>query len=281
MTQYLIFFLLLVVVLTVVVTQQSGVIEKMQPISLTIPPNISKPKEACVINLKRRRDRLKIFNGKLKKALKYDILDAVDGKELDINTLVNDGMLGAVGLKSIIDTNRGRSKKHHYELCTLGAVGCYLSHVKAWEQVVKEGVKYKFIFEDDADVGIPKEVLQQYRENLKHLPRGWHIYNIGQPHTMLETRDVDPFKYPFLKKMLRFCGTHAYIVSQEGARWLLENGQLFPIQQQVDCHMSELATDHGLDVYIHKDVPLIPPISDRSDIQVDGSHFADKERLRF
>ena len=231
-------------------------------------------KNACVINLKRREDRLKKFKAKLK-SLECDVIEAVDGNNLQLDYLVDDGTIGDIALKSIMNTKNGIKKSYHYEVCTMGAVGCYLSHVRAWESITQDNMPYRIIFEDDADVRVTQTWANLVNENIKQLPSDWHVYLIGQPHTFLKTEDTDE---PNLKRVLRFCGLHAYIVSKQGAEWLLKNGKLFPIQQQIDSHMSELASDYGLNVYIHKNFPLIPPIADKTDIQVD-SHQATDDRL--
>lgn len=240
------------------------------------------PRNACVINLKRRADRLRKFRSMSKYGQKCDVVEAVDGRRLNIQELLANGTLGHIGWKSILNTMNGIDKKHHYELCTLGAVGCYLSHYNAWKSILNEKLPYRYIFEDDANIKIldDSNYLKQITERIDSLPNDWHIYVIGLPHTMLEFDESVDDDYPKnLKKIKRFCGLHAYVVSYRGAQFLLDQGMLFPIQQQIDSHLSELALDYGLNVYIHTDLPLIPPIQDKTDIQVD-SYMATDDRLK-
>lgn len=237
-------------------------------------------RNACVINLKRRPDRLKKFRNMSRYASQCEVVSAVDGRTLDLQSLLADGTLGYIGWKSIVNTTQGLPKKHHYELCTLGAIGCYLSHYNAWKSILDHKLAYRYIFEDDANITIldNQDYVAMIAEKMQTLPDDWHIYLIGLPHTMLEFEDCDNCD-DNLKKIKRFCGLHAYIVSFKGAKFLLEQGMLFPIQQQIDSHLSELALDYGLNVYIHTDVPLIRPIEDKTDIQVD-SFTATDDRLR-
>lgn len=220
--------------------------------------------KACVINLARRRDRMIEFDKHYSLPVKYDIFDAIDGRDIDPYKLYDDGIVGNAGMQSLINSHHGISKRYHYELGSVGAIGCSLSHIRIWEKMVRNGTKYMFVFEDDAWVmGIS---MDNVLERLNDLPSDWHIYMIGQPHSILEGIPVSDKTH--LYKVTRFCGTHGYIINQEGAKWLLQNGVLFPIQQQIDAHLSELAWDHGLNVYIHLNRPMYGVFSGKSDIQV-------------
>ena len=219
--------------------------------------------KVCVINLARRRDRMIEFNKQYSLPIKYQVEDAVDGKTLNAQDLHKKGLLGVEGVRSINDVRNGVSKKFHYELGTLGAVGCSLSHIRIWTKMVRNSTALMLVFEDDALViGVP---LKSIVARLEDLPSGWHIYMIGQPHTVLEGIPVPDKKN--LYRITRFCGTHAYIINLNAAEWLLNNGKLFPINQQIDSHLSELASDHGLNVYLHMGMPMYGSFGGQSDIQ--------------
>lgn len=220
--------------------------------------------KACVINLARRRDRIIAFRKHYTLPIKYDIMDAVDGQTLDANRLIDQGVLGDAGMKSLLDSKNGISKRYHYELGSIGAIGCSLSHIKIWRKVLQENTKYMMVFEDDARVtGISMDDIIL---RLEDLPEDWHIYMIGQPHSILEGIHV-PSKNQ-LYKLTRFCGTHAYIINSTGARYLIERGNLFPIQQQIDSYLSELGWDYGMNIYMHLNKPMFGTFDRSSDIQV-------------
>lgn len=233
--------------------------------------------KACVINLARRRDRLIEFDKHYTLPIKYEIVDAVDGYTLDPYEMRNQGILGDEGMKSLVNSSKGVPKRFHYELGSLGAIGCYLSHVQIWQNVVKEDIKHMYVFEDDAWVmGIDmKDIITRLAE----LPDDWHIYMIGQPHSILEGIPITSKSSNDLYRLTRFCGTHAYIINNGGAKWLLEKGMLFPIQQQIDSHLSELACDHGLNIYMNLNKPMYGVFSAYSDIQVNSS-MSTWQRLR-
>lgn len=230
---------------------------------------------ACVINLVRRRDRLVDFRKHYTLPLKFQIVDAVDGKTLDEDVLFKNGVLGKDGHESIKNSKNKIQKRYHYELGTVGAVGCSLSHFNVWKKMIDEQIKYMLVFEDDA--WVMNVTLDDIITRLQDLPENWHMYMIGQPHSILEGIPIKGKKN--LYKITRFCGTHAYLINQSGAQWLLEHGKLLPIQQQVDAHLSELCWDHGLNVYIHLHVPLIGAFDQGSDIQV-SSEKATWERYK-
>lgn len=228
---------------------------------------------SCVINLPRRRDRLVNFQKHYTLPIEFNVIDAVDGKELDVENLHKENIIGDLGKKSLDNTNKGIPKDFHYELGTVGAIGCSLSHINVWKTMIEKNVQTMFVFEDDAwVVGVDMNDIMQ---RLEDLPPEWHMYIIGQPHTILEGIPVKEKLY----KVTRFCGTHAYIINLSGVRWLMEHGKLFPIQQQIDAHIGELAFEHGFNVYIHMNMPMISTFGAGSDIQV-ASDRAKFDRLR-
>jgi len=86
------------------------------------------------INLKRRPDKRKNIEDELNKyQLKYNIYDAVDGRLLDIDKMIQN--------KEIVVTDR-KLKNNEY--------GCYLSHINIWKDFLKSNKKYCLVFEDDA-----------------------------------------------------------------------------------------------------------------------------------
>lgn len=214
-----------------------------------------------VINLARRRDRMVKFGANYQLGPQYKILDAVDGKTLNIDDLVVSGKVGSIAVESIRNVESGKGRKHHYEIGTIGAIGCSLSHIKVWQEA-RMNEKPTIVFEDDAIVsGIQ---MKEINNRVNSLPDDWHIYLLGRPHTMYTGIRVGDN----LVKVQRFCGLHAYVINKTGAELLLQKGKLFPINQQVDSHLSELCLDHGLNVYSHTNFPMYFAGDNTTDIQV-------------
>lgn len=228
-----------------------------------------------VINLTRRRDRMVKFSSNYDLENPYEIIDAVDGLSLNIETLQNTKQIGDICIKSIKNVASGKSRKYHYEIGSLGAIGCSFSHMNIWKRCANEA-KNTIIYEDDTHVtGI---TLDEIDERVKSLPDDWHIYLLGRPHTLYETRPV--IGNNKISKVKRFGGTHAYIVSQSGANWLIKNGKLLPIQQQIDSHLSELAIDYGLNIYIHPNDKMYNCGDNTTDIQVIDKGPISSDRLK-
>lgn len=227
-----------------------------------------------VINLARRRDRMVKFGANYDFGMPYKILDAVDGKNLNLDDLVNEGKVGVVGAESIRRVESGQSRKHHYELGSVGAVGCTLSHWNAWNKA-QTSTNNLIVFEDDAVVnGIKVDELDK---RINSLPDDWHVYIIGRPHTMYTALRVNEN----LVKVQRFCGTHAYVVSPKGIDFLLKQGRVLPINQQLDSHMSELCMDHGFNVYAHTNAHMFVIGDNTTDIQVSNQgNPIDDKRLK-
>lgn len=67
----------------------------------------------------------------------YEIVDAVDGKELDLSALGNRLR------QDICAKNYGRKMN-------IGEIGCYLSHYNLWERMVADNISTAIVLEDDA-----------------------------------------------------------------------------------------------------------------------------------
>jgi len=218
---------------------------------------------ACVITMKRRKDRLIEFDKRYQLEVSYTVKDAVDGRELDAKELYSLGIIGTQGFQSIQDVQNHVLRKKHSDLGTIEACGCSLSHIGIWKNIIKNHTKMMLVMEDDALIkGISLSDIQM---RLSELPNDWHIYMIGLPHTIMTCLPV--YSIDNLYKLVRFCGTHAYIINYQGATWLMRNGKLFPINQQIDAHLSELAFDHGLNIYIHLHQPMYKTFGAGSDTQ--------------
>lgn len=96
---------------------------------------------AYVINLARSLDRRAHITAELKKTgLDYKIITAVDGRELDLHdsTLIDSSLLARNSFP-------------------VGTAGCALSHLRAYQKIVADGLEEALVLEDDvtlpADLG--------------------------------------------------------------------------------------------------------------------------------
>ena len=88
-----------------------------------------------VINLKRRPDRKKAIL-EANPEIDFTFIEAVDGKELNIDQLLSEGKIN----KSFFDPSG---------MVTMGVYACALSHKKAWDQALQDGVSNALFLEDD------------------------------------------------------------------------------------------------------------------------------------
>eukprot|EP00929_Paragymnodinium_shiwhaense_P103563 TRINITY_DN67143_c0_g2_i1.p1 TRINITY_DN67143_c0_g2~~TRINITY_DN67143_c0_g2_i1.p1 ORF type:complete len:509 (-),score=114.95 TRINITY_DN67143_c0_g2_i1:120-1577(-) len=126
-----------------------------------------------------------------------------------------------------------------YYFCSPGMVGCFLSHRRIWQRVVDEGQPAAIAFEDDVVIG--PDFHQRLGSILEELPEDWDICLLGAVGCV--TTDVEPIPMKFYGYMCggtraapgksrnisenlfvpyKPLGTHAYMVSQKGAKKLLE-----------------------------------------------------------
>lgn len=209
-----------------------------------------------LINLDRRPDRLERFMNSLDnsdmKDMKVLRMNAVDGSEIDITRVpLSDTAKGE--LKQI-ETTGFRSK--HYQL-TRGAIGCYLSHIKVWKDIVEKGHKNGLVFEDD--VTLPENMYARMMSSMKGVPDDWDVLLFG-----FHCKECENMKT--YRKVDRFILLHTYAISYSGILKMLKTNSLFPITQQIDSYMSELSPDI-LNIYTVKN-PIINQNGSRTDIQM-------------
>lgn len=209
-----------------------------------------------LINLDRRPDRLerfmKTYNASDMKDMSLSKISAIDGSEIDISKIPLSEV--AKGELKQIETTGFRSK--HYQL-TRGAIGCYLSHVKVWRDVIENGDSHALIFEDD--VNVPKDITQRIEQSIKNIPKDWDIVLFG-----FHCKDCENMTN--YRKVNRFILLHCYIISNTAILKILKTQSLFPIQQQIDSYLSELAED-VLNIYTVKN-PIVNQNGSRTDIQM-------------
>lgn len=240
---------------------------------LTIENKIEK---IFLLNLERRKDRLEIFNKTYNLNMPFTIIKAVDGKSLNINDLLQNNLLGNVGKNSIFNIKNNKTRKYHYELTNEGSIGCYLSHINIWKNIKDNNLNNVLIFEDDTKMN--KINLNEINYRLADLPNDWDIYILSNPKLCYYKKHVNKKLF----KVKRFFLTNAYIINQSGIDKIFNSNTLFPINQQIDSYLSELALDYNLNIYVHNDNYKYYKQCDMlgSDIQIDSENILSYERLK-
>jgi GR25 family glycosyltransferase involved in LPS biosynthesis len=118
-----------------------------------------------------------------------------------------------------------------------GAFGCGMSHIKAWETLVKNGDSYSLILEDD--VILHKNFSEKFNKVKSKIPDDFYICYLGchigcnvSKKYELDYSVLSLFSQKFKKRVIKInddvfvpslpLATHAYILSNKGARYLLE-----------------------------------------------------------
>lgn len=166
------------------------------------------------------------------------------------------------------------------DLRTLGAIGCFLSHLSAWQAVVEQGYERALILEDDVH-------FDALREN------AWQVFGGGDPCAGIDWEDVDVVLLGFYDGVGRDghpytpprAGTsfecprdparwrgHAYIVTNRAAALLIS--EALPLAMQVDFYVGTLVLQGQLSCRASQREVIREPTShtgDETDVQEDDT----------
>lgn len=218
-----------------------------------------------VINLKRRPDRLELFE---KRCPFNDVtvIEAFDGKNIkDEGSAIEKDMV----------TRFSRLEP--------GEIGCFISHLRIFNIMRRENLPYALIFEDDAI--FCDNFLDLYSKVMKEFPSDAHILYIGgRFDPEFKMRDSTKISDTIVKHRIennRILGlpdhtdrtTHAYIVSNVFAtKFTGEFYKTLYHSQAIDSYLQAFFIKHGFTMY--NSYPLLchsPMISD-SDIRIHNKY---------
>jgi glycosyl transferase, family 25 len=129
-------------------------------------------------------------------------------------------------------------------LCTTGVVGCALSHMACWRRVVERGLPMALILEDD--VSLVPDFRDTMARALASVPNDWHVLVLGcfACHPVIQNtinffgKRTQMFNNGVVRELRHFGGTHAYLVSQAGAQFLLERAP--KVKYHIDIQMGRI-----------------------------------------
>lgn len=197
--------------------------------------------DVYMINLDRNAERLESFIEQyMQSELRYkqfQRIPAVDGSTLNIKEYVT-----PFAYKEITEIEKTGYRTKHYQL-TRGAIGCYLSHVKAYNLISKADADYAIIFEDDA--WVDPAIMSKLNKVLGSMDNSWDILVLGCHCIVCEKHDT----YSDIQK---FFLLHGYVIKKSSAEKLGATLQDIKISQQIDSEMSDMATQGQLRIYCLK-----------------------------
>ncbi|CAJ0943333.1 unnamed protein product, partial [Mesorhabditis belari] len=164
--------------------------------------------EIFLINLERRKDRLRRAEeimGIL--GIDFQLWKATDGHNLPQDLAMH-------YLPGYLDPFHQRPMK-------AGEIGCFLSHYRIWEEIVKRGLKKTIVFEDDIRVTADGlQVLKETMEDLGKKREPWDFVYLGRKINSAEGeffvtghRHLSTIGYSYW--------TLGYMISLDGAKKLL------------------------------------------------------------
>jgi glycosyl transferase family 25 len=207
------------------------------------------------ISLERRPERWADFHSRAAAAgLKVTKLPAVDAKTFDKDAYKHPDI-------SLLTAHNiyYKVRRSHYEIDAAGAIGCSLSHYKAWRQLLASSASAMIIFEDDSPV--PAD-LKRRLEALQ-LPADWDIIQFQRT----EFSNGDSCKPIPGEEPWQVCtglmGSYAYMISRRGAQRMLEKA--YPIELHMDAYMAFMSRVGAIRMLWHPSINIPQPESD-SDI---------------
>jgi GR25 family glycosyltransferase involved in LPS biosynthesis len=175
-----------------------------------------------VINLEEQSERLAQFDTTMKEQeIKYERFNAIKG-----STVLKDERL----------------TDYCNTFCTDGMKGCALSHRSIWEYMINNDLQNVFIFEDDAI--IDENFSRDFQHVWNHLPKDYDIVYFGclfgcsdnsvTNSVFKKVSGIDAEEInEFVQSSNGSVGTHAYMISLEGAKKFINKPINFHIDTQI------------------------------------------------
>ena len=200
-----------------------------------------------VINLERHQARLHSFLEQFDRsdlnALELRRFPAVDAASVwpDAQALVSESALAKLAV-----VERRGFRQMHAELSSKGAIGCALSHMCIWLDILYDAAtssSQRYLVMED-DTILPRRLLASVNKALQSVPADWDIMLLGCriPRPSMVTKHTTHVDIQL------FQGTHAYLVSEAAVRKIFENGAL-PLSLQIDAYLSALSQAKKLKIY--------------------------------
>lgn len=232
--------------------------------------SINAPVSVFVINLERDKARRAHMENVLKKIhIHAEFVSAVDGKTLTSQA------------REAYDQKKAL-RVYGVEMLD-NELGCYLSHYRIFERIVRENIPVALIFEDDVEIdsNLPSIV----NELVLEAEPQWRVVRL---HSM-RSKVVDPKTGQFEGEIVKTLqhgalfklnthtlGAGAYLISQAGAKQMLEYGKkiFMPIDQTMDRFWENGIVPYVVRPFPARQLPAFKSsIGDRSGNRNKGESF--------
>lgn len=180
--------------------------------------------------------------------IEFEIINAVNGDDLDLKKMVADGKIAKEVLTDSSYKGFGVIEKRKYE------VGCYLSHIRTYETIksdVDSGILdpkgYSIIFEDDLEIqdGYFTELQKAMNFLTKNRP-DFDMLFLGL-HSDKNDLIGDNVYRPNCKNIYNCYYSHAYLIPNDKVSKIMNMMEF--IDNTVDIKMIDLSENGGLNVF--------------------------------
>lgn len=193
-------------------------------------------KEAYVINLKRRPDRLDFFTTNiipLISTVNVNIVEAIDGRLLDLTDK-----------KLILSVNEWNFKNLKKEQKLRGVIACCQSHMKCLEQIISSDNSHAIIFEDDCVIceNVKNDI--DIILNTMKIPEKFSIIYLNNK---LRKHDIQPTTHELVDFIINDNVTptaEAYVISKQFAYILLDELKKDGGIGAYDVHMKQIISKY-------------------------------------
>lgn len=217
-----------------------------------------------IISLQRSRNRHELLLKQLE-GLEYEFFWGDEGERLDLKQLQDN---------NLYSEELAKKKSSSNIPLTRGEIGCSLSHVEIYKDMLNKDYEKVLIFEDDIKVDV--KAADSISKAFEELPDDWEFLYLGYLEradgitfkgrvminfliplvNLFKRNKYDPerlrrkFYKPFSENLEvsgKHSGTHAYGITKEGAKKLLEFQT--PVIQAPDNAVGEMCMDGTLNAY--------------------------------
>jgi GR25 family glycosyltransferase involved in LPS biosynthesis len=216
------------------------------------------------ISLDRRPDRWEKFRESAATArLRVQRFSAMDAREFEGGGIRHPdiSLLTAHNIKY-------KKRRSHYEIDRVGAVGASLSHFACWRALLASSAAAMVVFEDDIE--LPRDLRDRLTVVMRELPTDWDMVQFHRTEFAGGKYDCEPVSGQW-QACESLMGAHAYMISREGARRLLEKA--YPIELHVDAYMAFMARLGYIRMLWHPMIEIKSPDGADTDIDHGGTEI--------
>ena len=186
-----------------------------------------------VMNLKRRPDRKEALIKALP-GIDLTFIEAVDGKDLSVEQLIKEKKLNT----SFFDP---------WGKITMGIFACALSHKKAWDQALTDGVETALFLEDDVYITYPVLEDEKFTEKYQNFFNEINQYDWDLIHLGKKTdgqNGINVSKNLVVPKFnTNYNGAHAYVATRDTIKDMSES--YYPIKYASDIYLEQFYNTHN------------------------------------